>query len=104
MTLDHETAALRLGELGNVTRLAIFRYLVKAGPGGAPVGQVQEALKVPGSTLTHHLNRMKNAGLISQKREGRILYCQVRYEALDEVMEFLKAECCAGVEPCALGG
>ena len=104
MAIDHNTAALRLGELGNVTRLAIFRYLVKAGPHGAPVGQVLAALDIPGSTLTHHLNRMKNAGLITQRREGRTLYCVVHYEALDEIMDFLKAECCAGVEPCGIGG
>ena len=98
--MKHEDAARRLGELGNTTRLAIFRYLVKVGPQGAPVGQIQKALGIPGSTLSHHIARLVSVGLIKQKRVSRTLYCTAQYSALDELIEFLQSECCAGVAQC----
>ena len=98
--MEHEDAAKRLRELGNTTRLAIFRYLVKAGPEGVPVGQIQRALGIPGSTLSHHISRLMSAGLIQQNRVSRTLYCTAQYAALDELIEFLQSECCTGVSRC----
>ena len=98
--MEHEDAAKRLRELGNTTRLAIFRYLVKAGPEGVPVGQIQRALGIPGSTLSHHISRLMSVGLIKQNRVSRTLYCTAQYSALDELIEFLQSECCAGVAQC----
>jgi DNA-binding transcriptional ArsR family regulator len=95
--MEHETAVKRLAELGNTTRLAIFRFLVKAGPEGAPVGTIQEALDIPGSTLSHHLSRLISAGLIKQERESRTLHCVAQYSALSELIDFLQSECCVGV-------
>ena len=95
-----EDAARRLGELGNLTRLSIFRYLVKVGPDGVPVGQIQKALSIPGSTLSHHISRMIAVGLIKQDRESRTLYCTAQYNALQELSDFLKSECCVGVDSC----
>lgn len=95
-----EDAARRLGELGNLTRLSIFRYLVKVGPDGVPVGQIQRALSIPGSTLSHHISRMVAVGLIKQDRESRTLYCTAQYNALQELIDFLKSECCVGVDSC----
>ncbi|NNF98206.1 MAG: helix-turn-helix transcriptional regulator [Desulfobacteraceae bacterium] len=92
--MEHEDAAKRLAELGNVTRLAIFRYLVTVGPEGAPVGEVQKALNIPGSTLSHHIARLIGVGLIRQIRDSRTLYCIPQYEALNELIEFLMSECC----------
>lgn len=91
-----ETTAKRLAELGNPTRLSIFRYLVKVGPGGAPVGQIQKEIGIPGSTLSHHINRLVAVGLILQIRESRILHCIPQFEALEEVIKFLLSECCVG--------
>ena len=99
--MEHEDAAKRLGELGNTTRLAIFRYLVKVGPDGVPVGQIQKALGVPGSTLSHHISRLVSVGLVKQDRESRTLYCTAQYTALRELIEFLQSECCAGVNGCS---
>jgi len=96
--MKHEDAAKRLAELGNTTRLAVFRYLVKAGYEGAPVGDIQRALDVPGSTLSHHISRLVSVGLIEQVRDSRTLYCIPRYEALNEVIDFLQQECCIGVQ------
>ena len=94
--MKHEDAAKRLGELGNTTRLSIFRYLVKVGHDGAPVGQIQKELGIPGSTLSHHISRLVSVGLVRQIRESRTLYCVAQYEALNELIDFLKSECCIG--------
>ena len=98
--MEHEDAAKTLSELGNTTRLAIFRYLVKVGPEGVPVGQIQKALAVPGSTLSHHISRLMSVGLIKQDRASRTLYCTAQYDALRELIDFLQSECCAGTTEC----
>ncbi|WP_432470250.1 ArsR/SmtB family transcription factor [Amphritea sp. HPY] len=89
-----ETAAKRLAELGHTTRLEIFRYLVKGGHQGVSVGEIQSALEVPGSTLSHHITRLVSVGLVIQRREGRTLYCVPQYSELDELIGFLQEECC----------
>ncbi len=95
MAMEIETASKRLAELGNTTRLSIFRYLVKVGDQGAPVGQIQKEIGIPASTLSHHVNRLVSVGLIRQIRDSQILYCVPQYKALTEVIKFLLAECCA---------
>ncbi len=97
-TMEHELAAKCLAELGNTTRLSIYRYLVKAGREGVPVGQIQKALQVPDSTLSHHIRRLVSVGLVQQQRESRTLYCTPRYETLEALILFLQSECCAGVD------
>ena len=92
--MDHELTAKRLSELGHTTRLAVFRLLVRAGNEGLAVGDVQKHLEIPGSTLSHHLNRLMSVGLIKQRREGRTLYCIAQLDELRQVMQFLEAECC----------
>ena len=92
--MENEIAAKMLAELGHNTRLSIFRYLVTVGSKGAPVGQIQAKIGVPGSTLSHHINRLVSVGLIRQVRESRTLYCVPQYEVLKELIEFLMAECC----------
>jgi len=96
--MKHDDVAKLLAELGNPTRLAIFRYLVKAGKAGAPVGRIQEALEVPGSTLSHHISRLVGVGLITQERESRTLHCIPQFDVINNVMSFLMAECCAGLD------
>lgn len=92
--MENAIAAKILAELGHETRLAIFRYLVKVGNEGAPVGQIQEKLNVPGSTLSHHISRLVSVGLIHQVRESRTLYCVPQFGVLKELIDFLLAECC----------
>jgi ArsR family transcriptional regulator len=92
ITID--TAAAQLAELGHVTRLGIFRTLVKAGHTGLPVASIAEALEVPGSTLSHHISRLVKVGLLRQVREGRVLRCYTQYEQLNTLMGFLSEECC----------
>ena len=90
-----DKAAKALKELGHPTRLSIFRILVKSGQSGLPVGTLAKKLKMPGSTLTHHISGLVQAGLIKQERDGRILYCIPQYALLNQLIDFLKEECCA---------
>ncbi|MEM5507212.1 helix-turn-helix domain-containing protein [Shewanella frigidimarina] len=92
--MDIDIVAKSLKELGHPTRLGIFKRLVKAGEQGVAVGVVQKELNVPGSTLSHHISGLASAGLIKQRREGRILFCVVEYEKLLSVIAFLQDECC----------
>jgi DNA-binding transcriptional ArsR family regulator len=95
--MEHAHAARCLEKLGNATRLEIFRLLVRAGPAGLAVGEIQEHLEIPGSTLSHHVSHLVNAGLVHQQRQGRVLRCTPNFPLIDEVVRFLTDECCAGV-------
>ncbi|MCJ8337703.1 MAG: helix-turn-helix domain-containing protein [Pseudomonadales bacterium] len=90
-----ELAASQLAELGHVTRLGVYRILVKAGSGGQPVSSLQEQLQVPGSTLSHHINKLVQVGLVKQVREGRVLRCFAQFDKLDRLIDFLLEECCS---------
>ena len=89
-----ETAARGLAELGNVTRLRIFRLLVRSGESPLAVGEIQNELGIPASTLSHHISRLVWAGLAEQEREGRVLRCRPRFAALRALVDFLCEECC----------
>ena len=95
--MEHAQAARCLEKLGNPTRLAIFRLLVRAGPAGLAVGEIQEHLSIPGSTLSHHMSHLVNAGLVHQAREGRVLRCTPNFNLINQVIRFLTEECCVGV-------
>ncbi len=95
--MEPEHAARCLDKLGNATRLEIFRLLVRAGPAGLAVGEIQEHLEIPGSTLSHHVSHLVNVGLVNQERQGRVLRCTPSLTLIDEVIRFLTEECCAGV-------
>jgi DNA-binding transcriptional ArsR family regulator len=97
-----DDAASRLEALGNPTRLKIFRALVRAGHAGMPVGRLQERLKIPASTLSHHVKGLVAVGLISQVREGTTLVCHAEYDAMQGLVDFLVAECC--IEESGCGG
>ncbi|WP_404383925.1 ArsR/SmtB family transcription factor [Caenispirillum salinarum] len=91
--LDTDAAAAVLAELGNGTRLTIFRLLVHAGPEGLAVGDIQGRLGIPWSTLSHHISRLVRVGLLEQVRDGRTLLCRPRHETLNAVMAWLTEEC-----------
>lgn len=93
--MELQAVAKALKELGHPTRLSIYKSVVKAGYQGIAVGGLQEKLAIPGSTLSHHISNLVDVGLISQRREGRILYCVTDYQCLKEVIDFLQQECCA---------
>jgi DNA-binding transcriptional ArsR family regulator len=85
-----------LESLGSPTRLAIYRLLVKAGPDGLAVGEIQSTLEIAGSTLSHHIAHLVQNRLIQQAREGRVLRCQPNFERMNQLLTFLTDECCTG--------
>ncbi len=84
----------RFAALGTEPRLRIVRLLLSAHPGGMVVGDIQAELDIPNSTLSHHLEKLKNEELVSVKREGTFLRYAANTEALGELLTFLYAECC----------
>lgn len=90
-----EKAASQLEALGNVTRLQIFRALVRAGEEGLPVGKLQEKLDIPASTLSHHLKRLVETGLVIQNRQATTLICTANYKHMNALIGYLVDECCA---------
>jgi ArsR family transcriptional regulator, arsenate/arsenite/antimonite-responsive transcriptional repressor len=90
--MEIEKAAKQLEALGNPTRLQVYRALVRAGQTGLPVSRVQEKLKIPASTLSH---RLILTGLVTQERQATTLICRANYPAMDALLGFMAAECCA---------
>lgn len=95
MKLDDDTAAALLSQLGNPTRLKIVRELVRVERSGMAVGEIQKKLAIPNSTLSHHINHLRNVGLVRQKRESTVLRCFIDYEKIEAIVKFLTEECCA---------
>lgn len=96
---ERETrAALMLAALGNENRLRIYRLLVRAGRDGLNVGDVQERLGIPASTLSHHIAALRQAHLVTQRREGRAIISSANYQSMDSLVGYLTEECCADEE------
>lgn len=83
-----------MAAMGAEPRLRIMRLLLSAHPEGMVVGEIGEELGVSGSTLSHHLEKLKNEGLVSVKRESTFLRYTANSQALQELLSFLYAECC----------
>lgn len=90
-----EKAASQLEALGNPTRLQLYRTLVRVGDEGLPVGRVQEKLNIAASTLSHHLRRLVETGLVTQERQATTLICRANYPGMDALIGYLADECCA---------
>jgi ArsR family transcriptional regulator, arsenate/arsenite/antimonite-responsive transcriptional repressor len=80
--------------MGTEARLRIMQLLLSAHPEGMVVGEIQEELEIPNSTLSHHLDKLRNEGLVEVKRESTFLRYTANTEALQELLQFLYAECC----------
>lgn len=94
--LSLEIAASTFAALGSEQRLHVLRTLVRAGPEGLRIGELGERSGVTGSTLTHHMKILSQAGLVTQEKQGRSILCAaVAYDELRELSEFLLRECCA---------
>ena len=96
--MDLTNCAKRLASLGHENRLELFRLLVQAGPGGMTIGELQSVLERPASTLAFHLRELVAAELVTQEKEGRVVRCRADYQALNEVLQFVKQNCCKGVK------
>ncbi len=80
--------------MGTEPRLRIMRLLLSAHPEGMVVGDIAQELDIPNSTLSHHLDKLKNEDLVKVRREGTFLWYSASIEALQELVGFLYAECC----------
>ncbi len=80
--------------IGAEPRLRIMRLLLTAHPDGITVNEIQSELGIPGSTLSHHLEKLKNEELVTSRREGTFLWYMANTQALQELLAFLYAECC----------
>src|SRR5580658_404849 len=80
--------------MGTEPRLRIMRLLLSAHPDGLVAGEIQSELGIPNSTLSHHLEKLKNEDLVKVRREGTFLWYTANTEALQELLGFLYAECC----------
>ena len=88
--------------MGTEPRLRIVRLLLSAHPEGLVVGDIGSELEIPSSTLSHHLDKLKNEDLVRVRREGTFLWYSANTEALQELLGFLYAECCTrnkAIEP-----
>ncbi len=83
-----------LAAMGTEPRLRIMRLLLSAHPEGMIVGDIGSELEIPSSTLSHHLEKLKNEELVRVRREGTYLWYSANIDALEELLGFLYAECC----------
>ena len=94
--MEKSTAITALAALAQGSRLDIFRLLVQAGREGLAAGQIGERLGLPSATLSFHLSQLRQAGLVSFRREGRSLIYTVEFEAMNGLLGFLTESCCGG--------
>jgi DNA-binding transcriptional ArsR family regulator len=92
-----------LDALAHATRLAAFRALVVAGADGLAVGELREALRVPPATLTAHLNVLRAAKLVLDRRDGRSIVVRANLARMNDLIAYLTENCCAGGASCAPG-
>jgi DNA-binding transcriptional ArsR family regulator len=85
-----------LAALAQDSRLDVFRLLVEAGPEGMPAGAVATALDLAPNTLTFHFDRLRTAGLVSVRREGRSMIYAAQFKTMNSLLGYLTANCCGG--------
>jgi ArsR family transcriptional regulator len=95
-----ERHAEQLSALGHPVRLAILRFVVQAGEGGAAAGEIQAHVDLPGSTLSHHLKRLVDAGLFATHGEGTFHYYAADYAALRSLTDYVWEDCCKRGKGC----
>jgi DNA-binding transcriptional ArsR family regulator len=94
-----ERHAEQLSALGHPVRLATLRFVVQGGEGGTAAGEIQARLHMPASTLSHHLKRLVDAGLLSSRSEGTFHYYTAEYAALRALTDYLWEDCCKRGRP-----
>jgi ArsR family transcriptional regulator, arsenate/arsenite/antimonite-responsive transcriptional repressor len=97
--VDADAVIRALGALAQDHRLAAFRLLVQAGEDGLPAGTIAEKLGIVASSMSFHLAALANAGLVTQRRQSRLIIYSANYPAMNALMGYLTENCCGGV-PC----
>lgn len=83
-----------LAALAQETRLDIFRILVERGPEGMPAGEIGDRLKLPSPTLSFHLNQLRHTGLVSSRRDSRLIIYSAKFRTMNSLIEYLTENCC----------
>jgi ArsR family transcriptional regulator, arsenate/arsenite/antimonite-responsive transcriptional repressor len=96
--MEQSDAVAALAALAQDNRLDVYRLLVQAGPAGMPAGNVASALKLAPNTLTFHFDRLRQAGLVTVRREGRSMIYAARYDVMNDLLGYLTENCCQGRE------
>jgi DNA-binding transcriptional ArsR family regulator len=94
--MEKQVVISALSALAQETRLDIFRLLVEAGREGLPAGAVADALGIPSATLSFHLKELRNAGIVSCRREGRSKIYVPDFDAVRQLIDYLTENCCRG--------
>ena len=98
--MEAKQVIVALGALAHETRLQAFRMLVERGPDGVPAGAIAEALEIPPSSLTFHLQQLLHAGLVTQRRVSRQLIYVTDFATMNDVVAYLTENCCGGATAC----
>lgn len=94
-----EEAAQGFAAVASEPRLEVLLTLVRAGDDGLTVGEIQQRIELPASTLAHHLRFLSAGGLIAQERRGRTVISRAVYEHIEALADFLHRECCVDADP-----
>ena len=94
--MEKTDAVAGLAALAQDNRLDVFRLLVQAGPEGMPAGRVAEELDLAPNTLTFHFDRLRSAGLVTVRREGRSMIYAAQFDTMNALLGFLTENCCQG--------
>jgi DNA-binding transcriptional ArsR family regulator len=98
--MEKQFAISALAALAQETRLDVFRVLVQSGPEGLPAGDIGAVLGIPSATLSFHLKELKSAGLVHCERQGRSRIYSPALTAVKDLIDYLTANCCQGVDCC----
>ncbi|MEM9604071.1 MAG: metalloregulator ArsR/SmtB family transcription factor [Pseudomonadota bacterium] len=93
-------AARAFAALGSEPRLQVLTTLVRAGEPGLAVGELAARCGIGGSTLTHHLRALAQAGLVTQEKRGRSIVCSATFDQVQTLSDFLLSECCEDCQGC----
>jgi len=96
--MEKSVVVAALAALAQDNRLDVFRLLVQAGAEGMPAGQVAETLGLAPNTLTFHFDRLRVAGLVTVRREGRSMIYSARYDTMNALLGYLTENCCQGAK------
>jgi ArsR family transcriptional regulator, arsenate/arsenite/antimonite-responsive transcriptional repressor len=94
--MEKTNAVEALAALAQDSRLDAYRLLVQAGPDGMPAGEVAAKLGLPPNTLTFHFDRLRQAGLVTVRRNGRSMIYAARYDTMNALLAYLTENCCGG--------
>jgi len=98
--MEIKPAINALSALAQDSRLAIYRLLIQAGPGGMPAGKIGAATGIAPSSLSFHLKELDHANLVTSRNESRFVIYSANYATMNDLIKFLTENCCGG-NPCA---